>query len=57
MEDNWDWNTGEPPMDNPAYYNRIGKSFSRMGGEMLYTAADNRVFIQSLCRQLGKSGR
>lgn len=57
MEDDWDWNTGEPPMDNPAYYNRIGKSFSRMGGEMLYTAADNRVFIQSLCRQLGKGGR
>lgn len=55
MEDEWNWNAGEPPMDNPAYYNRIGKSFSRMGGEMLYTAADNRVFMQHLCRKL-KSG-
>jgi hypothetical protein len=54
MEDDWDWNAGEPPMDNPAYYNRIGKSFSRMGGEVLYTAADNRVFMQHLCRQLSE---
>lgn len=51
-EEDWDWNAGEPPMDNPAYYNRMGKSFSRMGGELLYVAADNRLFIPHLCRLL-----
>ena len=51
-EEDWDWNAGEPPMDNPAYYNRMGKSFSRMGGELIYTAADNRLFIPHLCRRL-----
>ncbi len=51
-EEDWYWNAGEPPMDNPAYYNRMGKSFSRMGGELIYTAADNRLFIPHLCRQL-----
>ncbi len=51
-EEDWDWNAGEPPMDDPAYYNRMGKSFSRMGGELIYTAADNRVFIPHLCRLL-----
>ena len=51
-EEDWDWNAGEPPMDNPAYYNRMGKSFSRMGGELTYTAADNRLFILHLCRRL-----
>ena len=29
---NWDWSQGEPPKDNPAYYLRFCKSFSRMGG-------------------------
>ena len=30
----WDWNRlGEPPADNPAYYLRYCKTFSRMGGE------------------------
>ena len=53
-EEDWDWNAGEPPMDNPAYYNRMGKSFSRMGGELIYTAADNRVFIPHLCRMLSE---
>lgn len=51
-EEDWDWNAGEPPMDDPAYYNRMGKSFSRMGGELIYAAADNRVFIPYLCRLL-----
>lgn len=51
-EEDWDWNAGEPPMDDPAYYNRMGKSFSRMGGELIYTAADNRLFIPHLCRVL-----
>ena len=53
-EEDWDWNAGEPPMDNPAYYNRMGKSFSRMGGELIYAAADNRVFIPHLCRMLSE---
>lgn len=53
-EEDWDWNAGEPPMDDPAYYNRMGKSFSRMGGELIYTAADNRVFISHLCRRLAE---
>ncbi len=51
-EEDWDWNAGEPPMDNPAYFNRMGKSFSRMGGELIYTAADNRLFIPHLCQRL-----
>ena len=51
-EEDWDWNAGEPPMDDPAYYNRMGKSFSRMGGEMIYVGADNRLFIPHLCRLL-----
>ncbi len=51
-EEDWDWNAGEPPMDNPAYYNRMGKSYSRMGGELVYVAADNRLFISHLCRRL-----
>src|SRR6185295_11242904 len=29
---NWDWTKGEPPKDNPAYYLRFCKSYSRMGG-------------------------
>jgi hypothetical protein len=33
---NWDWSTGEPPKDNPAYYLRFCKSYSRMGGKMNY---------------------
>ena len=52
IEENWDWTKGEPPVDNAAYYNRIGKSFSRMGGELVYTAADNRLFITNLCDNL-----
>ncbi len=32
----WDWTKGEPPKDNPAYYLRFCKSFSRMGGAMHY---------------------
>ena len=52
IEEDWDWNVGEPPIHNPAYYNRMGKSFSRMGGELTYTAADNRLFMLHLCRHL-----
>jgi hypothetical protein len=53
-EATWDWSGGEPPIDNPAYYVRFCKSFSRMGGRMLYVGADNRVFLQNLYGRLKK---
>jgi hypothetical protein len=50
---NWDWQmNGEPPMDNPAYYLRYCKTFSRMGGEMHYLTADNRDFLLTLYQEL-----
>ena len=49
----WDWSRGEPPIDSPAYYSRFCKSFSRLGGEMLYLGGDNRVLLQNLCARLG----
>jgi hypothetical protein len=49
---NWDWSKGEPPIDNPAYYLRFCKSFSRMGGTMHYLQCDNVVFLHSLAHQL-----
>jgi hypothetical protein len=48
----WDWTKGEPPKDNPAYYLRFCKSFSRMGGEMRYVQADNVAFLQHLLHGL-----
>jgi hypothetical protein len=45
---NWDWTRGEPPKDNPAYYLRFCKSFSRMGGAMHYVQADNVAFLHNL---------
>ena len=50
----WDWSRGEPPVDDPAYYMRFCKSFSRLGGEMAYIGADNRAFLHNLCRVLGE---
>jgi hypothetical protein len=44
----WDWSKGEPPKDNPAYYLRFCKSFSRMGGTMHYLQCDNVVFLHNL---------
>ena len=53
-ESRWDWQkNGEPPMEDPAYYLRYCKTFSRMGGEMRYLCADNRDFLLSLCQGLG----
>ena len=49
---NWDWSQGEPPKDNPAYYLRFCKSFSRMGGTMHYLQCDNILFIHHLLRAL-----
>jgi hypothetical protein len=45
----WDWQRdGEPPPDNPAYYLRYLKTFSRVGGSVRYLRADNRDFFLSL---------
>jgi len=49
---NWDWTLGEPPKDNPAYYLRFCKSFSRMGGTMHYVQRDNVAFLDQLLAQL-----
>ena len=49
---NWDWSQGEPQKDNPAYYLRFCKSFSRMGGEMKYVQCDNVAFLHHLLQQL-----
>ena len=51
---NWDWSRGEPPKDNPAYYLRFCKSFSRMGGEMKYVQCDNVAFLQHLLATIVK---
>lgn len=51
-ESTWDWREGEPPEDNPAYYLRYLKSFSRMGGSMEYIGADNRAFFLNLWAML-----
>ena len=54
-ESQWDWNNdGEPPIDNPAYYLRYCKTFSRMGGKMDYVCADNRDFLLHLSQGLVK---
>ena len=50
---NWDWTKGEPPMDNPAYYLRFCKTFSRMGGDLHYVCIDNRQFLLKLVENLG----
>ncbi|MFH1572082.1 MAG: hypothetical protein ABIL09_29090 [Gemmatimonadota bacterium] len=48
----WDWSRGEPPADSAAYYVRFCKSFSRMGGELLYAGGDNRTFVRHLAARL-----
>ena len=51
---NWDWSQGEPPKDNPAYYLRFCKSFSRMGGVMRYAQCDNVTFVHNLLHELSR---
>jgi len=52
-ESSWDWQqAGEPPLDNPAYYLRYCKTFSRMGGTMRYVCAHNRDFLLTLLQEL-----
>jgi len=54
-ESSWDWQqAGEPPLDNPAYYLRYCKTFSRMGGTMRYVSAHNRDFLLTLLQKLQK---
>ncbi|MHB1306605.1 MAG: GSU2086 family protein [Limisphaerales bacterium] len=53
---NWDWTQGEPPRDNPAYYLRFCKSYSRMGGTMHYLQCDNTAFLHHLFHALRKPG-
>jgi hypothetical protein len=48
----WDWTQGEPPEDNPDYYLRYNKTFSRMGGTMRFISADNRDFLLTLVHAL-----
>lgn len=50
----WDWSTGEPPKEHPAYYLRYCKSFYRMGGTLEYLCCDNRVFLGHLMARLVK---
>lgn len=56
-ESRWDWQKdGEPPMDNPAYYLRYCKTFSRMGGTLRYISSDNRDFLLTLSARLKDEG-
>jgi hypothetical protein len=48
----WDWSRGEPPIEDPAYYVRFLKTFSRMGGRFRYAGMDNRVFLLNLYARL-----
>ena len=48
----WDWSSGEPPPDHPAYYLRFCKSFVRMGGTFEYLHADNRTVLANLVARL-----
>jgi hypothetical protein len=55
-ESQWDWQAaGEPPEDDPAYYLRFCKTFSRMGGTMRYLSADNRDFLLALYQRLSNA--
>lgn len=57
-ESSWDWQKdGEPPTDNPAYYLRFCKTFSRMGGTMRYISASNIDFLLTLTQELQKQPR
>jgi hypothetical protein len=51
-ESDWNWEDGEPPVTNPAYYLRYLKTFNRMGGTMKYLSADNRDFLLAVYQKL-----
>jgi hypothetical protein len=48
QEGEWDWDKGEPPKENPAYYLRFMKTFSRAGGNSQYIKMDNKKFLHNL---------
>lgn len=50
----WDWTQGEPPQNDPAYYLRPNKTFSRMGGVVRYLQMDNRDFFLHLLHRLAE---
>lgn len=52
QKSHWDWTKGEPPEDNPDYYLRYNKTFSRMGGTLRYMSEDNRNFLLNLVQRL-----
>jgi hypothetical protein len=54
QEGNWDWGSDvEPSKDDPAYYLRFCKTFSRAGArEMHYIQEDNRNFLVNLYQNL-----
>lgn len=52
QEATWDWSKGEPPSNNPAYYQRFMKTFNRMGGRIDYNCFDNKLFFSSLLSAL-----
>ena len=54
-DSNWNWEDGEPPMDNPAYYLRFMKTFHRMGGQTgnpYYYGCHNVTFLNTLRKLL-----
>ena len=51
----WDWSRGEPAASSPLFYFRPCKTFSRMGGKLLYVQLDNRAFLQALFRALART--
>jgi hypothetical protein len=53
-ETGWNWAKGEPPENDPAYYLRYNKTFSRMGGTVRRLKADNRDFLLALSQALAK---
>jgi hypothetical protein len=52
QKETWDWSRGEPDKDNPAYYLRFMKTFSRMGCPVDYLSADNKQFLTGLFQRL-----
>ena len=56
QEGKWNWNSEkEPSKNDPAYYLRFCKTFSRMGAkELHYVQEDNRIFLTNLYHELKK---
>ena len=52
QEGKWDWSQGEPPKDDPAYYLRFMKTFTRMPGRTQYVQMDNVKFLHNLYHKL-----